>query len=163
MPSRSSRSRPASRTSCSEPTGSASLAIAIAVFSPSSVVWTLTTGAVVPVVRLAERTQPGPCLLVAKGSRQTGLVERARLEPERRRGLVVAREVGLEQRRVVGRDRAAHAGGDELRERMLGQRAHDSEPQVRERADVEDGAAAGELADEAVVVSGPNAVADPVR
>jgi hypothetical protein len=35
MPSRSSRSRPASLTSCSEPTGSASLAIAIAVGSPS--------------------------------------------------------------------------------------------------------------------------------
>src|SRR5437667_282226 len=118
MPRRSSRSRPASRTSCSEPTGSASLAIAIAVVSPSSVVWTLTTGAAVPVVRLAEAGQLGAGVLAAEGSGHARVVERPRLEAERDGGLVVAGEVGLEHCRVVGRDRAANAGSHEPRQRV---------------------------------------------
>src|SRR6516165_9902727 len=51
MLSRSSRSRPASRTSWSDPTGPASLAIAIG-----------GTLAIVPVVRLGDLSQPGLCL-----------------------------------------------------------------------------------------------------
>src|SRR5689334_16588897 len=109
MPRRSSRSRPASRTSLSDPTGSASLAIAM-------------TGSVTaPVEGLADPPQPRPRLLVAERSLDARLVERARVEAERGGGLVVAAEVGVEHRRVVGRDRAADAGGDEARQRMLGE------------------------------------------
>ena len=49
-------------------------------------------------------------------------------------GLVVAREVGVEHRRVVGRDGAEHAGLDELRQRVLVERADRSGADVRHRA-----------------------------
>src|SRR4051812_46579297 len=101
MPSRSSRSSPASRTSLSDPIGSASLAMAMA--------GSLTA----PVVRLADLTHPRLRLLVAQCAQDAGLVEVARIEAEAGGRLVVAREVGVEHRRVVGRDRAAEAGCDE--------------------------------------------------
>src|SRR6266536_880122 len=108
MPRRSSRSRPASRTSLSDPAGSASLAIAIG--------GNLTTGTHGPVVRLSDPCEAGPRFLVAESPGDAHLVERARIEAEGGRRLVVAREVGVEHRRVVGGDRAAHAGGDEPRQ-----------------------------------------------
>src|SRR5437762_13970814 len=123
MPSRSSRSSPASRTSLSDPTGSASLAMAM----PGN----LTTGVLGPVVRLADLPQPGPRFLVAEGSLDPGVEERARIEPERRGRLVVAGEVGIEHRRVVGGDRAADAGGDEVRQRVLGDGGDCAEAHVR--------------------------------
>src|SRR5437763_705068 len=108
MASRSSRSSPASLTSWSEPTGSASLAIAIA---PG----TLTPAGALPVGALSERPQPAPRRLVAQRAGHPGVVERPRLEAQRARRLVLAREVGLEHRRVVGRDRAGDARGGEPR------------------------------------------------
>src|SRR5437868_8279727 len=113
MPSRSSRSRPASRTSLSDPTGSASLAMAMT--------GNLTTGVPGPVVRLPELPKPGPCVLVAECALDPCVEERAWIEAERRGRLVVPREIGVEHRRVVGRDRAAHAGGDEAWQRVLGE------------------------------------------
>src|SRR5436189_6007705 len=102
MPSRSSRSRPASRTSVSEPTGSASRAMAMA--------GNLTTAGAAPVVRLADLAQSAAGFLVAEGAGDSCLVEAAGVEAERGRGLVVPAEVGVEHRRVVGGDRALHAG-----------------------------------------------------
>ena len=55
-----------------------------------------------------------------------------------------------------------HAGGDELRQRVLLERGDDAGAEVRERADVEDGAAAGELRDEAGVLDRADPVAQPV-
>src|SRR4051812_23876953 len=137
MPSRSSRSSPASRTSLSEPTGSASLAIAIT--------GSLTT----PVVGLADPAEPVLRLGVAESAVEPGLVERARVEAEAGGRLVVAGEVGVEHRRVVGRDRAADAGGDEPRQRVVLEAGDGAGAEVRERADVEDRAAVGELPHEA--------------
>src|SRR5947209_424777 len=102
MPSRSSRSRPASRTSCSEPTGPASLAIAIGLRLSDRVEDT------------ADLAQPVARLLVAQRACDAGLEGGARRETERGGRLVVARQVGVEHRRVVGRDRAADAGRHEL-------------------------------------------------
>src|SRR5438094_303425 len=45
---------------------------------------------------------------------------------------------------------------------MLGERAHRPGAEIRERADVEDGATAGQLADEPRVLSGADAVSEPV-
>src|SRR5437764_9477711 len=138
MPRRSSRSRPASLTSLSEPTGSASLAIAMAALRLT-----------VPVVVVADAAQSLARRLVAERSRDAGGVERARSEAERLGRLVVAREVGVEHRRVVGRDRARNAGCHEARQRMVRERRDRARPEVRERADGEDGAARRELADDA--------------
>src|ERR1700758_1401173 len=134
MPSRSSRSRPASRTSWSDPTGPASLAIAIG-----------GTLAAMPVVGVADLTQVSARLVVAERSCEPRLVGGSGRDAERGGGLVVACQVGVEHRRVVGRDRAGDAGGDELRQGVLLERTDDAGAEVRERADVEDGAAAGEL------------------
>src|SRR5215472_3367582 len=100
-PSRSSRSRPASRTSWSDPTGPASLAIAIG------------RTLAIPVVGLADLSQSLPRLVVAQRAGQAGLVYSSRREPERGCRVVVAREIGVEHRRIVGRDRAAHTGRHE--------------------------------------------------
>ena len=64
-------------------------------------------------------SEPLARLLVAERAGDAGLVRGARGEAEGRGRLVVAGEVGVEHRRVVGRDRAADAGGDELRQRVL--------------------------------------------
>src|SRR4051812_38432214 len=108
MPRRSSRSRPASLTSLSEPTGSASLAIAMPALRLT-----------VPVVVVADATQSLARGLVAQRARDARGVERAGSEPERLGCLVIAREVGVEHRRVVRRDRAPDAGRDEARQRMV--------------------------------------------
>ena len=92
--------------------GSASLAIAIGRKSNDR-----------PSRRLADLSQARARLVVAEGAGDPRLVRGARREAERGGGLVVARQVGVEHRRVVGRDRAADAGGDELRQRMLLERA----------------------------------------
>src|SRR5262245_23264853 len=107
MPSRSSRSRPASRTSWSDPTGPASLAIAIA------------RNLAIPLVGVAHLPQPLPRLVVAEGAGDPRFVRSARREAELGGGFVVAGEVGLEHGGIIGRDRAADAGGDQLRERVL--------------------------------------------
>src|SRR5579871_4151175 len=107
MPRRSSRSRPASRTSVSEPTGSASLAIAMEGRLSD------------PLVRFADLAQPRAGRVVAERAGDAGLVCGLRREAEGGGRLVVAGEVGVEHRGVVGRDRAAHAGRDELRQRVL--------------------------------------------
>src|SRR4051794_41002941 len=101
MPRRSSRSSPASLTSLSEPTGSASRAIAID--------RTLT----VPVVGLADPAEPGAGRLVAERPVHAGLVERTGAEPEGLGRRVVAGEVGVEHRRVVRRDRALDPSRDQ--------------------------------------------------
>src|SRR6476646_1673679 len=154
MPRRSSRSSPASRTSLSDPTGSASLAIAMT--------GNLTAAVGGPVERVADRLEPGPRFLVAEGSGHAGVIERAGIEAERGRRLVVAAQIGVEHRRVVRRDAAAHAGRDETGQRMVGERVDRPCAQVRERADVEDGAAAGELPDEARILLGTDAVPEAV-
>src|SRR6266404_2476511 len=156
MPRRSSRSRPASLTSLSEPTGSASLAIAM------SCDRTLTIRAAHPVVGCPDFGESGPGRLVAESAVDARLVEGARVEPERGRGLVVALEVGVEHRRIVGRDRAAHAGRDEPRQGVVGERADRAGADVRERADVEHDPASGELADEPRILLGADAVTQPV-
>src|SRR5438093_12382965 len=108
MPSRSSRSRPASRTSWRDPTGPASLAMAIG--------GTLATD---PAVGVADPPQTLARLVVAQRAGEAGLVRGLRGDAERGGRLVVARQVGVEHRRVVGRDRAADACRHELRQRML--------------------------------------------
>src|SRR5689334_8889207 len=120
MPRRSSRSRPASRTSLSDPIGSASLAMAM--------VGRLT----VPLERLADPAEPGSRGLVAEGAVDAGLVEGAWIEAEARRRLVVARQVGVEHRGIVRRDRAAEAGCGQPRQRMVVQALHRARAQVRE-------------------------------
>src|SRR6266568_8287138 len=137
MPSRSTRSSPASRTSLSEPTGSASLAMAM----PGN----LTSGVVGPVERVADLPKSLLRPAVAERPGYARVVERARIEAERGRGFVVAGEVGIEHRGVVGRDRAENAGGDEAGQRMLVEVGHRPRSEVRERADIEHGAAAGKL------------------
>src|SRR5712691_1056057 len=155
MPSRSSRSRPASFTSVSEPTGSASRAMAI----PGN----LTTEGKAPVVRLADLPQPCPRRLVAEGAGDAGLVEAAGIEAEGFRRLVVTPQVGVEHRRVVRRDRAPDSRVNELRQRVLLERAHGARAEVRQGTDVEHGAAAGELTDEPGILGGADAVAEAVR
>src|SRR4051812_28848612 len=137
MPRRSSRSRPASLTSLSEPTGSASLAIAMAALRLT-----------VPVVVVADPAKALARGVVAERPRDAGVVERAGSEPERLGCLVVAREVGVEHRRVVGGDRALDPGRDEARQRMVVERRDRARTEVRQRADVEHDAAGGELSDE---------------
>src|SRR5579864_1075922 len=154
MPRRSTRSSPASRTSLSEPTGSASLAMAM--------VGNLTAGVPGPVERGPDLPQALLRRGVAERSGHAGVIERARVEAERGGGLVVAREVGVEHRRVVGRDRAEDAGRDEARQRVVVEARDRAGAQVRERADIEDRAARDELADEAGILLGPDAVAEPV-
>src|SRR6266700_939783 len=121
MPSRSSRSMPASRTSWSDPTGPASLAIAIG--------GTLATGRAVKrgVSWLGRRR------LCRRRFQWSPVVGLAKLSQ------VLSRRVGVEHRRIVGRDRAANARCDELRQRMLLERSDDAGAEVRERTDVEDG------------------------
>src|SRR3954468_7677129 len=101
MPRRSTRSSPASRTSLSEPTGSASLAMAM--------VGNLTARVLGPVERVPDLPQtllrPG----VAERAGEACVVERARIEAEGGCGLVVPGEVGVEHRGIVGRDRAEHS------------------------------------------------------
>src|SRR5512135_963916 len=154
MPRMSSRSSPASRTSLSDPTGSASLAMAMA--------GNLTTAVLRPVEGLADAPEPVFRLAVAEGADDARLEERPRIQAERGRRLVVARQIRVEHRRVVGRHRAADAGRDEPGQRVLLERAHGARAEVRERADVEHGAAVGELADEHGVLLGADAVAEPV-
>src|SRR5581483_2982726 len=101
-------------------------------------------------------------LLVAERARDPGLVERSWREAERLRRLVVASEIGVEHGRVVGRDRAADARRGETGQRMVGEARHRPGAEVRERADVEDDAAVGELADEPGVLLGADAVTKPV-
>src|SRR3954451_8494630 len=151
MPSRSSRSSPASLTSLREPTGSASRAIAIRVVRLT-----------VPGVGLADTAEALPGLLAAERARDAGLVGGARGEPQRGGCLVVPGEVGVEHRWVVGRDRALDAGGDELRQRMVFEPGHGAGAEGRERADVEHRAAARELSDEAAVLDGADPVPEPV-
>src|SRR5579864_62487 len=155
MPRRSTRSSPASRTSLSEPTGSASLAMAMS--------GNLTARVPGPVERGPDLPQALLRRGVAERSGDARVIERARIEAERGRGLVVAGEVGVEHRRVVGRDRAEDAGGDEAGQRVVVEARDRARAQVRERADVEDGAARGELADEARILLRPDAVTEPVR
>src|SRR3954447_20968082 len=75
-----------------------------------------------PVEVVADLAQALACARVAQRALETGLVERPRVEPERRGRRVVAPEVGVEHRGVVGRDRAERAGGDEARQRVLRER-----------------------------------------
>src|SRR5665213_2539360 len=126
MPKRSSRSRPDSLTSLSEPTGSASLAIAMSGAS-------LTVAGAVPGVRSPDRLQPGAGLLVAQGAVDAGVVEGARIQAERGRGLVVTAQVGVEHRGIVGRDRAADARSHEAGQRVVGKGGDSSRAEVRER------------------------------
>src|SRR5215471_12309657 len=149
-PSRSSRSRPASRTSWSDPTGPASLAIAIG------------RTLAIPVVGLTDLPQALTRPFVAQRAGQADLVCGPRREPERRRRLVVAREVGVEDRGIVGRDRAPDACGDELWQRVLLERVDGAGAEVRERTDVEDGAPAGQFRDETGILDGADPVPDPV-
>src|SRR5260221_8352394 len=121
MPSRSSRSRPASLTSLSEPTGSASRAIAMGGASLA-----------IPPIGIADRSQPGARLLVAKCAMDAGLVEGARIQAERGRSLVVAAQIRVEHRRIVRRDRAAHAGRREAGKRVVGERANGPGSEGRE-------------------------------
>src|SRR5439155_13779515 len=150
MPSRSTRSSPASRTSLSEPTGSASLAMAM----PGN----LTSGVVGPVERVADLPKSLLRPDVAERPGHARVVERARIEAERGRGFVVAGEVGIEHRGVVGRDRAENAGGGETGQRVVAEVSHRSRAEVRKRADIEDCAAVGELVHERTVVDRANAV-----
>src|SRR3954447_6046249 len=113
-----------------EPTGSASLAIAMA------------RNLTIPGECLADRPETLARGVVAERSRDPGFVGGARGNAERGGGFVVACQVGVEHRGVVRRDRALYAGADELRQRMLVERGDDAGAEVRERADVEDGAAA---------------------
>src|SRR5262249_532128 len=71
-------------------------------------------------------------------------------------------EVGVEQGGVVGRERRTDAGRHELWQGVLLKRADDPGAEVRERADVEHGAAVGELGDEAGILDGSDAVPEPV-
>ena len=96
MPRRSSRSSLASRTSLSEPTGSASLAIAMT--------GNLTAGVWRPSRTRRRSREAGPASRRRRGLRDARLVERAGIEAEGGGGLVVAAEVGVEHRGVVGRD-----------------------------------------------------------
>ena len=72
-------------------------------------------------------------------------------------------EVGVEHRRVVGGDGAADAGRHESRERVLLERGDHARAEVGDRADVEHGAAAGQLADETRILLSPDAVTDAMR
>ena len=135
MPSRSSRSRPASR-----PRGASRPALLLSRWPSGG---TLATGRAVRRgvygsgrCRLCRRRfQPQPSRETRRSSRGGRASRRRRARrrarPRRRSAgetpnavgrLVVAGEVGVEHRRVVGRDRAADAGGDELRQRVLGER-----------------------------------------
>src|SRR5258708_3102916 len=111
MPRRSSRSRPASLTSLSEPTGSASLAIAM------SCDRTLTIRAALPVVGCPDFGESGPGRLVAESAVDARLVEGARVEPERGRGLIVALEVGAGGGILRGGGAVTEPGGAERLER----------------------------------------------
>src|SRR5581483_10846453 len=150
MPRRSSRSSPASRISLRDPTGSASLAMAMG--------GRLST----PVPGLADAAQSLLRLRVAERTRDAGLVEGARVEAEAGRDLVVARQIGVEHRRVVRRDRAADAGRDEPRQRVIVEARDRAGPEVRERAHVEHRPARDRLADESVVLLDADPVPEPV-
>ena len=113
-------------------------------------------------MRRADSPEPLPGLLVAECARQRRLVQRPRVEPERLGRLVLAGEVGVEHHRVVGRDGAADARADELGERVLLQRGDRARADVRDRGDVEDEPALGELFDECRILDRPEPVADAV-
>src|SRR5207248_6351625 len=116
-----------------------------------------------PIEGVADPLQAGFRRFVAERALEPGRVEVLRLEPELDRGRAVPREVGAEHRRVVGRDRADRPRGDELRERMLRQRADGPRAQVRQGTDVEDDAPVGDLAEQARILGGTDPVAKPDR
>lgn len=72
-------------------------------------------------------------------------------------------EVRSEEGRVVRGKGAEDAGGHQVWERMLLERAYGADAEVGDRADVEDGSPVGELAHQAGVVHGADTVTDPVR
>src|SRR5437016_12001476 len=111
---------------------------------------------------LADEAEAVAGRVVAERSGNSRVVRRARRDTERGGGGVVAREVGVEQRGVVGRDGAAHSGGDELRQWVLLERTHDAGAEIGERAYVEDGAARRQLSDELRILDGADPVADAV-
>jgi hypothetical protein len=84
------------------------------------------------------------------------------VEPEGGRGLVLHCEVGVEHRRIVGGERTQDSRLDELRQRVLLQRGHDTDPDIRHGADVEHGAALLQFLDELGVFDGADAVAQAV-
>src|SRR4029077_15777024 len=120
------------------------------------------TLAIGPVVGVPDLTEAFSRFIVAERPCKPGVVRRARRDAERGGGLVIARQVGLEDRWIVGRDGAADAGRHELRQWVLLEGAHDAEPEVGDRTHVEHGAAICKLSDEAGILDGANAVADPV-
>src|SRR3954454_7752457 len=105
MPSRSSRSSPASRTSLSDPTGSASLAMAMT--------GNLTTGVPDPVVRRNDLPEPGSRFVVAQGSPDPRVEKRAWIQAVRRGRVIDTLEVVVDHLRVVRGDRTADARGHE--------------------------------------------------
>src|SRR5581483_1102816 len=116
----------------------------------------------IPVVVLADATQAGPRLVVAEGARDARLVEAARLEPERRGQVVLTLEARVEHRRVVGRERADDPAPDEVRQRVELDRRDDPRTDVADEAGVEDDAAVGELAQDALVLDRADPVPEPV-
>src|SRR5919204_1915785 len=117
----------------------------------------------IPVERVAELAEPSARVLIAECALGAGLVCALWFDSERGRGGVLLREIGAEHRGIVRRDRAGHACGDQLWERVLLERAHDPCAQVRDRTDVEHRPAARELTDEPRVLGGADAVPDPLR
>src|SRR3954464_13690083 len=115
-----------------------------------------------PVELPPDRLEPLARARVAERALDAGLVERARGDSQGGGYLVVAPEVGVEHRRVVGRDRAERSGGDEARQRVLGERGDRARPQVRQRAHVEHDAAVCDLAQEAGILGRADPVAEPV-
>src|SRR5215207_2003264 len=117
-----------------------------------------------PVVAPPDLLEPVARLVVADRPRHAGLVELARAErPPRRRLRVFVTEVRGEHRRVVGGERAGHAGSHEPGQRVLVERGDHAGAQVRDGAHVEHGAAPSELRGQPGVLHGTDPVADPIR
>src|SRR5439155_2791138 len=116
----------------------------------------------VPVERRAALAQRRPRRLVAERALDTRLIEGPRRDTERGCSFVVAGQVGVEHGRVVGRDRALNAGGDETGQRMLGEASAGPSAQVGNRAGTAHRPAPGDLTDEAGIVLGANAMTQAV-
>src|SRR5581483_5953320 len=116
------------------------------------------TLAIAPVVGFADPSQPLAGFSVAESAGETGLEGGARRDSERGGSFVVAGQVGVEHGRVVGRDRAADACGDELWQRMLLEGAHDSGADVGEWTNVEHRSAPRQLGHETGVLDRADAV-----
>src|SRR5450756_650130 len=115
-----------------------------------------------PVDAIAEPAKAGLGGVVAEDAAEGVLEHAPRRVTEADGGRAVAAQAGAHEHRVVRRDRALHAGRQQTRQGMLGQRGHDAEEHVARGCHVADDAARDDLGEQRGVLDGAHAVPQAV-